>query len=439
MSAYPELVGEVQERPASVHAETTILGAMLVEPLAIPDAMKLLVADDFALDSHRRIFTAIARLTDAGNPVDIVTVAEEMRRTKELDSINGVAYLASLSDGLPRRLNIESYVRIVRDKSLMRQLMEVCEGGMLSASDQGEEAIDVLNAVTIRLQEISNKSETVKKTHISQLVVPAWEEVKRQREHTGEVLGIPTGIAELDQATSGWRDGEMTYVGALPGRGKTSFMLQCVLNAAREGFGIGVISLEMRSLQLMRRLAILNSRVSAQRWRDPRVMGDMELHKAKQGMFALGDLPIDICDQSGLKPMQISAMARQMVKDGAKAIFVDFVQIIREDGTDRREAINRVSASLRDTCKALNVPFIVASQLARRDANPNRKPTLQDLRESGNLEQDCHNAFFLFRPKDERGEWNGEDEIIIEKQREGFTGIVKAKYDDTTLSYTGRQ
>ncbi len=139
-------------------------------------------------------------------------------------------------------------------------------------------------------------------------------------------------------------------------------------------------------------------------------MGDLELARAKEGMDALRALPIDICDQSGLKPMQIAALARQMVKDGALAIFLDFVQIIREDGSDRREAINRVSASLRDTCKALNKPFIVASQLARRDANPNRRPTLQDLRESGNLEQDCHNAFFLFRPKDDRGDWNGQDE-----------------------------
>lgn len=438
MSAYPELVG-VSERPASLHAEMTILGAMLVEPDAIPDASRMLVADDFSLDSHRRIYKAIMRLADAGSAVDIVTVAEELRRTKELESIAGVAYLADLSTGLPRNLSINSYVRIVRDKSLMRQLMSVCEGGMSSAADQGEQAIDVLNAVTLRLQEITNKSQVVNKQHISELVVPAWEEIKRQLAHTGDVLGIPTGIEQLDQATSGWREGEMTYLGAMPGRGKTSFMLQCVLTAAKAGYRVGVISLEMRKAQLMRRLAILNSGVSAQRWRDPRVMGEFELHRAKEGMFGLGEFQVDICDQSGLKPTQIAALARQMVKDGAKLIVVDFVQIIHEDGKDRREAINRVSASLRDTCKALNVPFIVASQLTRRDGNPNRKPTLQDLRESGNLEQDCHNALFLFRPKDDRGEWNGEDEIIIEKQREGFTGIVMVKYDDRTLSYIGRQ
>lgn len=132
-------------------------------------------------------------------------------------------------------------------------------------------------------------------------------------------------------------------------------------------------------------------------------------------------------------------MSRSPDRDGARIIFVDFVQIIHEDGKERREAINRVSASLRDTCEALNIPFVVGSQLARRDADPNRRPTIQDLRESGNLEQDAHNVLLLFRPKDKAtGEWTGEDEIIIDKQREGVTGVVYVTYDEHSLTYKPR-
>src|SRR5450756_1554057 len=160
MATYPHLVGDDDQRPSSVHAERTILGGMLVDPVAIVDATMLLRADDFALDSHRRIYSAILRLTEAQYGVDIVTVSEELRRNKELDSIGGVAYLASLSEGLPRKLSIESYVRIVRDKSLMRQLMTVCDVGMVDAADQSQLALDVLNNVSSRLIEISEHAVT---------------------------------------------------------------------------------------------------------------------------------------------------------------------------------------------------------------------------------------------------------------------------------------
>jgi replicative DNA helicase len=210
--------------------------------------------------------------------------------------------------------------------------------------------------------------------------------------------------------------------------------------AAIKGFGVGCISLEMRSSQLLRRLSILHSGLHAIKFRDVRLMNDSEFKTAKDALFSLGDLPVSVCDQSGLKPAQISSLARKMHAAGAKVIFIDFVQIIHEDGKDRREAINRVSAALRDTCKHLNIPFVVASQLARRDADPNRRPTIQDLRESGNLEQDAHNVLLLFRPKDKStGDWTGEDEVIIDKQREGVTGIVPVRYDERSLTYIGRQ
>jgi len=248
--------------------------------------------------------------------------------------------------------------------------------------------------------------------------VPTWDAMKAQiARGDGEVLGIPTGIEVLDAAMGGWHEGELTYVGALPGRGKTSIMLQAMHHAAKLGYKVGCISLEMRAQQLLRRLATIQSGLPAYKLRDPRMMNISEREHARKSLFAFDGLDIWICDQSGLDPRAISSLARQMHAKGAQVIFVDFVQIIDEDARDRREAINRVSAALRDTSKALGIPFVVLSQLARRDSDPNRRPTIQDLRESGNLEQDAHNVVLLYRPKDKAtGEWTGEDEIILDNR-----------------------
>jgi replicative DNA helicase len=216
-------------------------------------------------------------------------------------------------------------------------------------------------------------------------------------------------------------------------------MLQAMHFAATQGFPVGCISLEMRAQQLMRRLATIQSGLPAYKFRDPRQLNESEWLHAKRSMYALAELPVYVNDQSGLKPAAIASLARQMHANGARVIFVDFVQIIHEDGRDRREAINRVSAALRDTCKALEIPFVVLSQLARRDADPNRRPTMQDLRESGNLEQDAHNVLLLFRPKDKDGEWTRVDQIIVEKHREGAVGPIDVSYDDRSLTFCPRQ
>jgi replicative DNA helicase len=427
-------------RPVNEYAERTILGAMLLERSAVSEAMMSIEPDDFSLDSHKRVYAAMAALEGRGEPIDLITTKSELERRKEMDAIGGMGYLLSLTEGIPRNLSVASYCRIVRDKSLLRQVQDLCERGMADASDQAEESLVVLNRLSERLHEIALKGSTISPVSIAEVIVPTWEEMKHQREFKGELIGITTGIPELDRYTTGWRSGELTYVGALPGRGKTSFMLQAMYAAAVSGHGVGCISLEMRSSQLLKRLAIMDSGLHAFKYRDVRTMNASEWEHARHSMFNnLGNLPITMCDQSGLNPMQISSLARQMHARGAEVIFVDFVQIIASEEKNRKEVIDRVSASLRDTCKALNIPFVVASQLTRRDADPNRRPTLQDLRESGNLEQDAHNVLMLFRPKDKStGDWSGADEIIIEKAREGMTGIVPVRYNDKSLTYGGR-
>ena len=199
MATYPQIVGEQHERPVAVHAEMTILGAMLVEPVAIIDATMLLKADDFALDSHRKIYSAMLQLAEAGHAVDIVTVTDQLSKKKELDSVGGLPYLASLSEGLPRKLSIESYVRIVRDKSLMRQLLSVCDMGMVEASDQSREALDVLNQVSSRLTEISEHAVTGGFSDISAIVKESFGSIDALYEQGREVTGLATHYIEFDR------------------------------------------------------------------------------------------------------------------------------------------------------------------------------------------------------------------------------------------------
>ncbi len=221
MASLPHLVNaDDDHRPASLHAEQTILGAMLVEPLAIVDATMLLKTDDFSLDSHRKIYEVMLHLSEVGYAVDIVTVAEDLRRRKQLDSIGGMAYLASLSEGLPRKLSIESYVRIVRDKSLMRQLMTVCDMGMMEASDQSLEAIDVLNKVEHRMMEISEHAVTGGFSGISDIVRDSFGSIDKLYEQGREITGLSTHYAAFDRMTSGLQDSELIIIAARPSMGK---------------------------------------------------------------------------------------------------------------------------------------------------------------------------------------------------------------------------
>jgi len=419
-----------------LHVERCILGQLTVNPRAFDDLGDL-TEGDFSLESHRAVFQVILALRERGQVIDILTVSAELERRGRLSSIGGRAYLCSLSEGMPYGMAIDSWVRILREKTALRDIITLCDliGTRARSGEDSRDLLEELQANTLSAQVAG---EQVRAMPISTCVVPAWEELKREMAIDRPVLGIPTGIDDLDQSTTGWRDGELTYIGAWPGTGKTALLMQSLFHAATMGFPAGCISLEMRSSSLLRRLAVLHSGIKAGKFRDPRTLDMMEQLAAKSSMFALGDLPIWIADQSALRPAQVAALARQMVAAGAKAIFIDFIQVISQAGKDR-EAINLVSASLRETCKALNVPFVVASQLSRGDKDLNRRPTKQDLRESGNLEQDAHNVILIFRPKDKQnGQWTGLDELILDKQREGVTGIVPVQFMPSSVRFIGR-
>jgi replicative DNA helicase len=441
MATYPYLVGDSDERPASVHAEKTILGGMLVDQVAIVDATMLLKADDFSLDSHRRIYTAMLKLSEAGHAVDIVTVSEELRQRKELDSVGSVSYLASLSEGLPRKLSIESYVRIVRDKSLMRQLMTVCDMGMISAADQSQEALTVLNDVSARLVEISEHAITGGFSDITAIVKDSFGSIDALYEQGREVTGLATHYIEFDRMTSGLQESELIIIAARPSMGKTAWAINIAENAAvRGGKVVAVFSLEMSKASLLRRMLASQALVNSKAIQTGMLMRDDRV-KLIKGLEALMESKIFIDDTPGITLAEMRAKARRLKQQHGRLdlIVIDYLQLMTGSNSNakgfenRTQEVSAISRGLKALAKEMKVPVVALSQLSRasEQRGGDKKPLLSDLRESGSIEQDADVVCFIHREEyydRENEDLKGKAEIIIAKQRNGPTGSIQLAY-----------
>ena len=440
MATYPHIVAE-QERPESVHAEMTILGAMLVEPVAIIDATMLLKTDDFALDSHRKIYDAMLHLVEVGHAVDIVTVADSLRKKKELDSVGGLAYLASLSEGLPRKLSIESYVRIVRDKSLMRQLLTVCDMGMIEASDQSREALDVLNQVTTRLTEISEHAVTGGFSDISAIVKESFGSIDALYEQGREVTGLATHYIEFDRMTSGLQESELIIIAARPSMGKTAWAINIAENAAvRGGKVVAVFSLEMSKASLLRRMLASQALVNSKAIQTGMLMRE-DRTKLINGLERLMESKLFIDDTPGITLAEMRAKARRLKQQHGQLdmIVIDYLQLMTGSNSNakgfenRTQEVSAISRGLKALAKEMKVPVVALSQLSRasEQRGGDKKPLLSDLRESGSIEQDADVVCFIHREEyydRENEDLKGKAEIIIAKQRNGPTGSIQLAY-----------
>jgi replicative DNA helicase len=440
MATYPHIIGD-QERPTSVHAEMTILGAMLVEPVAIIDATMLLKTDDFALDSHRKIYAAMLQLVELGHGVDIVTVTDYLSKKKELDSVGGLPYLASLSEGLPRKLSIESYVRIVRDKSLMRQLLTVCDMGMIEASDQSREALDVLNQVTSRLTEISEHAVTGGFSDIAGIVKDSFGSIDALYEQGREVTGLATHYIEFDRMTSGLQESELIIIAARPSMGKTAWAINIAENAAvRGGKVVAVFSLEMGKASLLRRMLASQALVNSKAIQTGMLMRD-DRAKLIKGLELLMESKIFIDDTPGITLAEMRAKARRLKQQQGQLdlIVIDYLQLMTGSSSNakgfenRTQEVSAISRGLKALAKEMKVPVVALSQLSRasEQRGGDKKPLLSDLRESGSIEQDADVVCFIHREEyydRENEDLKGKAEIIIAKQRNGPTGSIQLAY-----------
>lgn len=433
--------------PSSIHIEVAILGAMLLDGIAINDATGVLKADDFSLDSHQRVYRCIIDLMGVGRGIDSLTVQEELTRRRELDSIGGPAYLAFLTEGIPRNFNIESYVRIVKDKSLLRQLMAIFHDGEVRASDQSEEAITVLSDVEARLAEVADSAIQRGFSDIGEIVASSFGSIDALYEQGREITGLATHYVEFDRMTSGLQESELIIIAARPSMGKTAWAINIAQNAAvKDGKVVAVFSLEMSKESLLRRLlaseALVNSR-SIQTGFLPK----SEKGKLLAALERLMASKLFIDDTPGITLAEMRAKARRLRQQEGRLdlIVIDYLQLMtgstgasQKKFENRTQEVSAVSRGLKALAKEMKVPVVALSQLSRasEQRGGDKKPLLSDLRESGSIEQDADVVAFIHRDsyynKDENGdedpESKGKAEIIIAKQRNGPTGSVHLAY-----------
>ncbi len=442
MATFLQIV-EREGLPASVHTERVILGSMLSDPVAVVDATAKLQVDDYSLDSHRRIYAAMLELSELGHAIDFVTVAEVLIRRKELEAVGGRAYLMSLTEGLPRHLAIESYVTVVKDKSILRQLMQVCELGLNRAADQSENSLDVLGAVESRLLEISENAIKRGFSDIGQIVGESFGSIDQLYEQGREITGLETHYTEFDRMTSGLQKADLMIIAARPSMGKTAWAINIAQNAAvRDGKVVAVFSLEMSKESLLRRLlaseALVNSR-KIQTGFLPRE----DKQKLINALDRLMGSKMFIDDTPGITLTEMRAKVRRLRQQEGSLdlIMIDYLQLMTMASggpggrrpENRNQEVSAISRGLKALAKEMNVPVVALSQLSRgsEQRQGDKKPLLSDLRESGSIEQDADVVCFIHREEyydRENEDIKGQAEIIIAKQRNGPTGSIKLAY-----------
>jgi replicative DNA helicase len=434
--------------PASVEAERSILGAILLDNHSYNEAAEKLSSEDFSLDSHRRIYSRMAELIDAHRAVDIVTLAEELARRKEVEAVGGVAYLASLTEGLPRRPSIEEYVRIVKDKSLARQLIIICNTAITRAADQSDEALVVLDSAESGLLEVSERGITRGFAGIPEIIRDSFGTIDNLYAQQKEVTGLATHYTQFDKMTSGLQASDLIIIAARPSMGKTAWAINIAENAAvRDGKVVAVFSLEMSKESLLRRMLASQALVSMQKIQTgfiPR----QDRSKLMEALERLAEAKIFIDDTPAIALSEMRAKARRLQRQqgGLDLIVIDYLQLMTASTfgvgarryENRTQEVSAISRGLKALAKELRVPVVALSQLSRasEQRGGDKKPMLSDLRESGSIEQDADVVAFIHRDsyynKDENGEEDPDSknkaEIIIAKQRNGPTGSVHLAY-----------
>jgi replicative DNA helicase len=424
--------------PHNLEAEKCVLGAILINNSAFNQAAEVIDAEDFFRDAHKRIFHKMVTLTDRSEPVDPVTLKDELVRSAELDEVGGPAYISSLTDGVPRSANIEYYAKIVKEKSTLRRLIQSANEVLGRAYDAEEDADDLLDEAERSIFQIAEHRLRTGFIRVGDLVDSGHELIERLQQHQGLVTGVPTGFVDLDELTSGFQKADLVIIAARPSMGKTSFVLNLALHCAIEANrAVGLFSLEMAKEQLFLRMLTSEARIDAHRLRGG-FLGERDYAQLVDAFGRLHDAKFFIDDSPGLGILEMRAKARRLkLEHGLDLLIVDYLQLMQGRGRfeNRQQELASISRALKILAKELDVPILALSQLSRApEARGDHRPQLSDLRESGALEQDADVVLFIFREEmyaqdaERRPEVEGIAEIIIGKQRNGPTGTVRLAF-----------
>jgi replicative DNA helicase len=426
--------------PHSVEAEQSVLGGLLLENDALDRIADIMSAGDFYRHDHRVIYQHVSRLIEHSKPADIVTVAESLESTAELSGIGGIAYLGALAQNVPSAANIRRYAEIVRERAVMRKLVEVGSGIAESAfSPQGKDTAQLLDEAEAKIFEIAEGGQRSAQGFIDiKTILPqVADRIDQlfQRDNPSDVTGIPTGFTDLDSMTSGLQPGDLVIVAGRPSMGKTAFSLNIAENVALDtGLPVAVFSMEMAATQLAMRMIGSVGRLDQHKMRTGR-LEDEDWVRLTTALGKLNDAPLFIDESAGLNALEVRARARRLHRQCGKLglIVLDYLQLMSStrQGENRATEISEISRSLKALAKELDVPVVALSQLNRSlEQRPNKRPVMSDLRESGAIEQDADVILFIYRDQvyNPDSPDKGTAEIIIGKQRNGPIGTVRLTF-----------
>lgn len=431
--------------PQNVEAERAVLGALLLDNSLFDQAAEILGPGDFYQEGHRKIYSRMELLYSDSRAVDLLTLREQLQQEQELEAVGGVAYIASLVDGVPKISNIEDYARIVKEKSLLRKLIHSANEILIRGFSDEENAADLLEVAEKAIFEISQEKIQTGFVNLQELLGTTYKHIESLYQRKELVTGISTGFVELDHLTSGLQPADLIIVAARPGLGKTSFALNVAQHAAiHYQKVVGLFSLEMVAQQLVTRLLCSEARTDGHKVRSG-YLGKEDWKRLAKAMSSLSQARIFIDDTPGLSIVEMRSKARRLkVEHGLDLLIVDYLQLMTGSGggrarfENRQQEISAVSRGLKGLAKELNVPLIAISQLSRAPEQRRgeyHRPQLSDLRESGSIEQDADVVLFIYREDfykkdDELSDEAGIAQIIIGKQRNGPLGTLKLAFID---------
>ncbi|TNE55686.1 MAG: replicative DNA helicase [Bacteroidetes bacterium] len=428
--------------PQAVDLEQAVLGAMMLEKNAVNDTIDILTANSFYDPKHYYIFKAIHELFGSSSPIDLLTVVNKLKSEGELELAGGASYVSQLTNRVASAAHVEYHARIIAQKYIQREIIRMCSDVLKDAFDETTDVFDLLNKAESELFKIAENNMKKNVDNMQSVVKEAIEEIEKAGKSGDGISGIPTGFRDLDRLTSGWQRSDMIVIAARPAMGKTAFVLSMARNTAVDhGMGVAIFSLEMSSVQLVKRLISSESRISAEKLRKGDLREDefVQLHAR---INKLSTAPIFIDDTPGLSVFDLRAKCRRLkMLHNIELIIIDYLQLMTAGGTknagNREQEISTISRSIKEIAKELNVPIIALSQLSRsvEARGGDKRPLLSDLRESGAIEQDADIVSFIYRPEyygllqDENGESNaGVGEIIVAKHRNGALDTVRLKF-----------
>lgn len=422
--------------PQHLEAEQSVLGGILIENDAINKVLEILTPDDFYRDAHRRIYNALINLSTRDEPADLITLTNELRKIDQLDAAGGASYIASLIDSVPTAANIEYYARIVKEKSILRQLIQTSTDIITESYQDRSDVESFLDEAERSIFQISENRVRPSFYPIRDIVKQSFKTLERLYEKKELVTGVPSGFKELDQMTAGFQPSDLIIVAGRPSMGKTAFCLNVAQYAAIEKrTPVAVFSLEMSKEQLVIRLLCSEAHVEGTKLRTG-FLSEGDWPRLTIAAGNLSEAPIFIDDTAALSVLELRAKARRLKADqGLGMVIIDYLQLMRgrARAESRQQEISEISRSLKAVAKELNIPVIAVSQLSRRtEERTGMRPQLSDLRESGAIEQDADLILFLYRDevynRSEDNPNRGKAEMIIGKQRNGPTGKIELAF-----------